>query len=664
MNLLEFIRTTFLLGGGPGRTIALIINVLRNEGWSGIRWRLGNARKLSESGTAQTLVDPDHSTSCLGIAELVKLAVAPSILGRKIDADTYSEWVKSYDTLTDVDHDAIRSHSLTLEQRPLISVVMAIFDPRIGWLEDAIESVQMQLYDNWELCIVDDASGNPEVRRLLAEFVSRDPRIKLALRDGNKHTPNDFNNALELASGQWVTFLGHEDLLAESALFWVAKAINEKTDAALIYSDEDRVNKAGIRLDPHFKPDWNYDLLLSYDYVSHLCVIRRELVCKLGGFRPNYGGAQGYDLTLRCVEVLRPDQIAHIPRVLYHGRVHPENIANSRQSQAYAIADGLRVIQDHLERQGIAAEARYIATGYYEVTYALPSPPSPSPSPCPLVSLIIPTRNGHDLIKMCVDSIRQLTDYPNYEILVVDNGSDDPVTLSYFRELELDTRIRVVRDDRPFNYSALNNAAVIRARGEFVALVNNDIEVTEPGWLTELVSTAIQPGVGVVGAKLLYPDSTIQHAGVIVGFGGVAGHSHKYFPGEHPGYFFRIAAKQSLSAVTAACMLVRKSIYLEVGGLDEQNLAVSFNDVDFCLRVRDAGYRNVYAPRAELIHHESASRGDDDTPEKQARFERELHYMKSLWGNALLCDPAYSPNLTLIREDFSLAWPPRVPKLP
>jgi GT2 family glycosyltransferase len=343
--------------------------------------------------------------------------------------------------------------------------------------------------------------------------------------------------------------------------------------------------------------------------------------------------------------------------VLYHWRIHASSTAQAGEAKPYALVAGEKALNEHFARLGVRALASVQPRGYYRVRYALPDE-------LPLVSLIIPTRNGEALVRQCITSIREKTGYPNYEIILVDNGSDDPSALRYFQELGANEGIVIVRDDRPFNYSALNNHAVDMARGEFVALVNNDIEVISPGWLEEMVSLALQPGVGAVGARLLYPDNLLQHGGVILGLGGIAGHSHKHFPRNHPGYFYRAILTQELSAVTAACLLVRKRIYQEVGGLEENKLSVAFNDVDFCIRLRQAGYRNIYAAYAELYHHESVTRGFEDTPEKRARFKAESEYMKATWPAILDADPAYSPNLTRDYEDFSYAWPPRVAATP
>ena len=358
-------------------------------------------------------------------------------------------------------------------------------------------------------------------------------------------------------------------------------------------------------------------------------------------------------MALRCVEQIDPHEIVHVPRVLYHWRSHPGSTAQAGSEKDYALLAGARALNDHFARKGISANAELLEFGMYRAHYDIPTP-------APLVSLIIPTRNSLSLIQQCVNSILDKTTYKNYEIIIVDNNSDDSKTLHYLNSLVCDYRIRVLCDKRPFNYSALNNSAALNARGEYLGLINNDIEVITPQWLDEMVSLASQPGVGAVGACLWYPNDTLQHGGCATGILGVAGHLHRNLPKGHFGYFGRARLIQTISVVTAACMVIKKSIYQDVGGLDENNLKVAFNDVDFCLRVRETGYRNIWTPYAELYHYESATRGTDDTAEKQMRFRNEVCYMQERWANTLFNDPAYNPNLTLDREDFSLAWPPRV----
>lgn len=569
------------------------------------------------------------------------------------DHNDYSEWVRRYDTLNDRDRERIKSRIGQLHRVPLISVVMPVYNPPLSMLEDAIRSVQGQLYQNWELCIADDASTDVSVHKLLQRYADNDSRIKVMFRKKNGHISAASNSALELVNGEFIALLDNDDLLREQALFWIVDAIVTYPDAGLIYSDEDKIGQSERRYDPYFKPDWNPDLFLSHNMICHLGAYRTDLVRKLGGFREGYEGAQDYDLALRCVEQLAPEQIVHIPRVLYHWRSHPGSTALSGSEKNYALLAGARALNDHFARAKVSAKAELLDFGMYRVRYAISSS-------APLVSLIIPTRNGLNLIKQCIDGILAKTTYKNYEILIVDNNSDDSDTLNYFASLTDDDRIRILRDERAFNYSALNNAAVEEARGEYLGLINNDIEVISPEWLEEMMGLAIQPGVGAVGARLWYPNDTLQHGGCITGIGGVAGHSHKHLPRGHFGYFARAQLIQTLSVVTAACLVVKKSIYQAVGGLDEVNLRVAFNDVDFCLRVREAGYRNVWTPYAELYHHESATRGFEDTPEKQLRFRDEVLYMQKRWAKLLMNDPAYNPNLALDREDFSYAWPPRV----
>lgn len=568
-----------------------------------------------------------------------------------VHRNDYDEWVLRYDTLSEERRANIRSHLKTFRQKPLISVVMPTYNSKPQWLIEAIESVRKQLYPNWELCIADDASTDEETRSILKRYAKNDPRIKVVFREENGHISVASNSALSLATGIWVALLDHDDVLTEHALYHVVEAINQQPDVQLIYSDEDKINKDGNRFDPYFKCDWNVDLFYSHNLICHLAVYRADLLNTIGGFREGFEGAQDYDLALRFIEKIKPHQIFHIPRVLYHWRVHSESTAQSAEAKPYALNAGEKALNEHFQRQKINAKVELVSEGY-RVRYALPDV-------LPMVSLIIPTRNGLHLIRQCIESILRKTTYPNYEIIIVDNSSDDAETLRYFDELRTESRVRILRDDCPFNYSALNNAAVRLARGEVLGLINNDIEVISEEWLSEMVSIALQEKVGAVGARLWYPDNTLQHGGVILGIGGVAGHSHKYLSQKEFGYFSRAKLIQGFSVVTAACLIIKKSIYEEVGGLNENELKIAFNDIDFCLRIREAGFRNVWTPYAELYHYESATRGYEDTLEKQLRFQSEVLYMQKRWGNLLLEDPAYSPNLTLDHEDFSFAWPPR-----
>ncbi|MCU0830695.1 MAG: glycosyltransferase family 2 protein [Rhizobiaceae bacterium] len=564
----------------------------------------------------------------------------------------YGEWIARYDTISETRRLDMQREIAAMRKRPLISIVMPTYNTPERLLRDCIDSVIAQIYPDWELCIADDCSRHPHVRAVLEEYAARDPRIKLLFRETNGHISNASNSAISLATGQWIALLDHDDELRPHALYHVAKAINANPNARLFYSDEDKIDISGTRSDPYFKCDWNPDLFLSHNLITHLGVYDAALVRDLGGFRPEFDGAQDYDLALRSVARIPHDQIVHIPHVLYHWRVIPGSTAMGSDEKPYAMLAGERALNAHLAETGAKARAELIGFGF-RVRFDLPKRP-------PRVSIIIPTRNGLNLLSQCVASIRDKTTYRNYEIVIVDNGSDDEATLRYLADLEKTGGATIIRDPSEFNYSALNNRAVAAVTSEIVVLMNNDIEVISPDWLDEMAGNAIQPGVGAVGAMLYYPDNTIQHGGVVMGLGGYAAHAHWRFPRGTAGYVGRAALRQSYSAVTAACLAVRREHYVAVGGLDEENFKVAYNDVDFCLKLRAHGLRNVWTPFAELYHHESATRGYETTPEKQKRFDGEKANLKAKWQAIIDHDPAYNPNLTLDHADFSLAFPPRV----
>lgn len=567
----------------------------------------------------------------------------------------YPSWLQHYGVVNEPEREDVERAIAELPGKPLISVVMPTYNTERRWLAAAIESVRRQSYPHWELCIADDASTREETRALLREYAERYPdRIKVHFRSENGHISLASNDALAMASGDYIALLDHDDLLAPDALFWVAHEVAAHPDANIVYSDEDKIDSDGVRCEPYFKPDWNYDLFLGQNTISHLGVYRTALLREIGGFRQGFEGSQDYDLALRAIDACGQSGIRHIPRVLYHWRILPGSTALTIGEKPYASIAAKRALQEHLQRNGYAGEAVDApeASGMYRVCFELPEQN-------PLVSLIIPTRDKVELLSLCVDSILEKTRYRPFEIIVVDNGSVERETLDYLDGLcrEHDN-VRVLRDDSPFNYSRLNNAAAAIAKGEIVGLLNNDLEVIGEDWLDEMVAQALRPGVGCVGARLWYPDERLQHGGVLLGLGGVANHAHLRHSRGHPGYFGRAALVQNFSAVTGACLLVRKSIYDQVGGLDER-LQVAFNDIDFCLRVREAGYRNLWTPYAELYHHESASRGSEDTPAKKARFQKEIDHMLARWQGQLDNDPAYNPNLALYGRDFDLAFPPR-----
>ena len=587
-------------------------------------------------------------------ARLLRRRAAPEGWLKAVLADPYAQWIERHDTITADRRLAMANEIADWSACQVISVVMPVYNPPIPLLREAIDSVLAQAYPHWDLCVADDASTDPKVREALAQYSQRDTRIRVVYRPENGHIVEASNSALAIATGEFVALLDQDDLLPEHALFEVAKTLRNHPDAGVIYTDEDKISESGLRFDPYFKSDYNYELLLGQNMLSHLGIYRRSLLQQIGGFKAGMEGSQDHDLALRCIERLRPAQVIHIPKVLYHWRARSGSTAASVDQKPYALTAGLRAINGHLARTlpGATAQAHPEAKNYYRVVF-------PLPDPVPGVSIIIPTRNGYPLLHLCLTTLLEKTRYPNFEVVVVDNGSDEPALLDYLEGLEQAGTIVVLRDDGPFNFSALNNRAVARCTREYVLLLNNDIEIIEPDWLTEMVSAAARPGVGAVGARLWYPNKTLQHAGVIVGLGGVAGHAHLGLRPGNPGYLGRAVLLQSFTAVTAACLLVKRAIFEEVGGLDEKNLPVAFNDVDFCLKLVQAGYRNVWTPHAQLIHHESASRGSDLAPDKRERFVSEVQFMEQKWGDRLFHDPAFNVNLSLSNPNFVLGDAPR-----
>ncbi|MES9924824.1 MAG: glycosyltransferase [Candidatus Thiodiazotropha endolucinida] len=536
--------------------------------------------------------------------------------------------------------------------RPFISIVMPVYNVDEYLLRAALDSVLAQSYENWELCIADDASTRPHIKRVLDEYMRRYKRIKVIYREENGHISNATNSAFSMASGDYVALMDHDDQLADFALYFVAQEIILNPHAEIVYSDEDKLNNEEVRFDHYFKPDFNPDLMRSHNMICHFGVYKRSLVEQVGGMREGFEGAQDYDLALRCLREIDPrKQVRHIPWILYHWRAIPESTASGGEAKSYAMDAALRAVKDDLEIRGLKAdvtESEYI-DGMIRVRYQLPDSQ-------PLVSIIIPTRNGEKLLRQCIESIRERSDYKNIEFIIVDNQSDDQATLAYLTELDSQDDTKVLHYDHPFNFSAINNFAVEHASGELLCFMNDDIEVISPDWLGEMVSHGVRPEIGAVGARLWYPDDRLQHGGVVLGLGGVAGHAMKYSSKDNKGYMGRSVLIQNYTAVTAACLLLRREVFDAVDGFDSEHLAVAFNDVDLCIRIYQAGYFNLWTPYAELYHHESASRGAEDTPEKQLRFSGEAEYMLEKYGPLLQRDPAYNPNLTRIAEDFSLNW--------
>lgn len=571
------------------------------------------------------------------------------------DLASYEAWVRRYDTIDASTLAAMHARGAELAVNgPLISIIVPVYRTPEAWLRRCIDSVLAQAYPSWEMCIADDASPDKAVRELLVEYERKDRRIRVAYRKRNGHISEASNSALEMARGDYVALLDHDDELRPHALLEVVETLRARPDLEFVYSDEDKIDEKGRRFQPNFKPDWNPDLLLSQNYVCHFTVIRTGLVRRVGGFRLGYEGSQDHDLFLRCTAGLDPGRIFHIPKVLYHWRAVSGSTALERHAKDYASSAGGRAVADHVGAIDPRARVEELSHGHFRVRW-------PLPDPAPKVSVIVPTRDRAELLQTCVESVLARTRYPDFELVIVDNGSTQPEALAFLDTLRSHERVKVLSYDAPFNFSAINNWAVRQCDGEVLCLLNNDIEVVSEGWLEEMAALALREDTGAVGAMLYYPDGSIQHAGVILGLGGVANHAYCGEPAGHAGHGARALVVQNLSAVTAACLVIRRQVYDQVGGLDER-LQVAFNDIDFCLRVREAGYRNVWTPFAELYHHESASRGREDSQEKVRRFHQEVALMTSRWGGALEWDPAYNPNLSLRIEDTSsqLAFPPRV----
>lgn len=561
-----------------------------------------------------------------------------------VEGHSYQDWIQHTESQY-----LAKLASAHVEENIKFSILLPTYNTPPDLLRETLESVSQQSYRNWELCICDDASSNRDTIDVLERFQSQCPKkVKMHLSKVNGHISTSSNQALNFAEGDFCVLLDHDDLLSRDTLKAFAIRLQSDPRFKLVYADEDKIDEEGYRQSPHFKPDWNETLLLSQNYICHPVALQTARLKEIGGFRTGVEGSQDHDLLLRFVDGLKGHEISHIPQILYHWRVTPESTASSSSAKGYTTEAGLKAISDFVSRRdGHAKVSRGHYPNTYNVNWSIPSPP-------PLVSLIIPTRDGYEILKQCLESIYEKTDYRNFEIIVVDNQTTCEKTLKLFADYKEHENFKVLRWNYSFNYSAINNYAVQHAKGELIGLVNNDIEVINPEWLTNMVRHATRPEIGCVGAKLFYPNGAIQHAGVILGIGGVAGHSHKYFSKEEPGYHSRLYLTQEISAVTAACLLVKKSIFLQVGGLNEEELVVAFNDVDFCLKVREAGFRNIFTPNAELYHHESISRGSEDSPEKIARFNKEANYMRERWSSILDCDPAYNPNLTREHEDFSL----------
>lgn len=553
----------------------------------------------------------------------------------------YKLWIEKNET-----HDFIFKDISALRHQPKISIVSATFNPPGRLLKDMLDSVLSQTYLNWELCIADGGSEEC-VKNLLGDYAKKDNRIKITFLRENKGISENFNEALTLAAGDYICFLDHDDCLAPFALFEVAKAINENPNVDIIYSDEDKMREdKKIRFAPFFKPDWSPDTLRSYDYIFHLFVIKKELIRKTGFFKKEFDGAQDYDFILRATE--KTDNIVHVPKILYHWRTAPASTAKNPDIKFYATERVRMAIGEHLNRTGLkgkVTDGKVRST--YKVTYEIKNNPK--------VSIIIPNQDHEGNLKKCLSSIIKKSAYKNYEIIIGENNSKEKRTFTYYNELSKAKNIKIIEWNKGFNYSAINNHCVKFSEGGFLLFLNNATEVINSDWLERMLEHAQRKKIGAVGAKLYYPDGSLQHCGVIVGIGGTAGHAFRRFSMSSKGYWNRAKVIQNLSAVTGACLMTKRDVFEKVGGFDEK-FTLAFGDIDYCLKLRREGYLIIWTPYAELYHYEKKIRGGDTTTtEKREFFRKEKELLRNKWEDIFdKGDPYYNPNLTLQSEDFSL----------
>ena len=529
---------------------------------------------------------------------------------------------------------------------PLISIVVPAYRTPETFLRQMIDSVRSQTYGNWELCIANGSPEDEKMGEILREYHEKDSRVSFKNLKENLGIAENTNEAFAMAKGEFVGLLDHDDLLAPNALYEIISRLQEETVDA-VYTDEDKVTTdLTEHFQPHLKPDFNLDLLRSNNYICHFFVVRRTIVEKAGGFRREFDGAQDYDFIFRCVETSRA--VAHVPEILYHWRTHKASTADNPASKMYAFEAGRRAIEAHLERTQTPGTVSHTKDyGFYRVQYPVKKQEK--------ISILIPNKDEKESLKACLESIWQKSTYKNYEIIIIENNSTTEEIFEYYRELEsVHENLRVVTWEKEFNYSAINNFGARYATGEYLLFLNNDVTVITPDWLEEMLGVCQRKEVGAVGVKLFYPDGTIQHAGCVVGLGGVAGHLFVDMPGDRTGYLHKASLLQDLSAVTAACMMMKKAVFWEAGGFTEK-LAVAFNDVDLCLKVREKGWLIVYDPYVQLYHMESKTRGAEDDKQKVRRFQTEIEYMRSHWLKILKGgDPYYNKNLSLTKWNYSL----------
>ena len=529
---------------------------------------------------------------------------------------------------------------------PLISIAVPAYQTPVEFLKQMIESLISQTYTGWELCIANASPDNEEMQRVLADYSAKDVRVRFCSLKENLGIAENTNRAFAMAKGEFMGLLDHDDLLAPNALYEIVNTLQDHPQADALYTDEDKVTTdLDEHFQPHLKPDFNLDLLRSNNYICHFFVVRKSIVEKAGGFRKEFDGAQDYDFIFRCTENAR--EVLHVPEILYHWRTHKASTADNPASKMYAFEAGKRAIEAHLERTGTKGTVSHTQDlGFYRVKYPVQGEP--------LVSVIIPNKDEKETLQTCLESLKKNTSYQNFEIIIIENNSTTGEIFKYYKELSRDQQIHLLRWGKEFNYSAINNFGVAHARGEYLLFLNNDVKSIEPDWMEEMLGVCQRLEVGGVGAKLIYPDNTIQHAGCVIGMGGIAGHMFVDMPADRTGYLHKASLLQDMSAVTAACLMMKKEVFEQAGGFTEE-LAVAFNDVDLCLKVRKNNHLIVYDPYAKLYHMESKTRGAEDSKEKVRRFQTEIEYMRCHWMDILKNgDPYYNKNLSLTKWNYSL----------
>lgn len=572
-------------------------------------------------------------------------------------AADYQEWIAKYDTIRSEDVIEMKRDVETFKYKPLISVIVPVYNTEPNNLRLMLETVINQAYTNWELCIAEDCSDSAEVKEILKEYESKDKRIKVKFREENGNISAASNTALKLANGEFVALVDHDDVLPLHALYAVVKYINiydNKVD--LLYSDEDKIDGGNRRYNPYFKTDWNPQLFIQQNFIAHLGVYRKEIIDKIGGFRIGFEGSQDYDLALRFIKEIDEQRIVHIPYVLYHWRIFEGNSTFSTDHHDISDNSAYRALQEYFGDSRISINLCESLRGCWKIV-------DKRIESKPLVSIIIPTKDRVEILRNCVEGLLENTEYPNFEIIIIDNNSQYEATHNYYRTIENNSNLKIIYNHESFNYSRLNNLAVQESNGSLLLFLNNDIAIIEKEWLDVMVTLIQKENVGIVGNKLLYSNEHIQHAGVTLGIYEVAAHSFRHLQKDDVGYFGFPVLERNVSAVTGACLLTKREVFEKVEGFDEENLRVSYNDVDYCLKVRKLGMQILYTPYSKLYHLESISRGDDNTSEKKQKNYEERHFMIEKYGKDLMQDLYYSPNLSVENEDCSLAFPPRVGKL-